>query len=284
VFTGDLRTADLHNRKFLIRHEKISTNQHRLILSLAGFSTNYNTFGAFTNDTALLNKQAVTNTLDSSDDLLRVKFTHKRHRGYAGTPASRWDAYPGFFSIRRVTQEMPFRKGDLAGICLNVGRVSKTMLNIHAQEIWSMERTIEATPSATNTVSAEVFQGTVAYLMGMAFHERVGRFREINQTARQTVWDEVAPFIWKRMGSPLRVLDPAGGRGEFLNAIPADERWLLDIVDYDGPITAGDLAKQSGLTTGAVTAVPGSPIPPGASVLRTRCTSIGGVSFILKTR
>ena len=29
----------------------------------------------------------------------------------------------------------------------------------------------------------------------------------------------------------------------------------LDIVDYAGPITAGDLAKQSGLTTGAVTAV-----------------------------
>ena len=29
----------------------------------------------------------------------------------------------------------------------------------------------------------------------------------------------------------------------------------LDIVDYAGPITAGDLAKRSGLTTGAVTAV-----------------------------
>jgi SAM-dependent methyltransferase len=58
------------------------------------------------------------------------------------------------------------------------------------------------------------------------------RFRDIDQKSRQTVWDEVGPFIWKRMGSPLRVLDPAGGRGEFLNAIPADERWLLDLVDY----------------------------------------------------
>ena len=29
----------------------------------------------------------------------------------------------------------------------------------------------------------------------------------------------------------------------------------LDIVDYAGPITAGELAKQSGLTTGAVTTV-----------------------------
>ena len=34
------------------------------------------------------------------------------------------------------------------------------------------------------------------------------------------------------MGSPERVLDPAGGRGEFVNAVPAEERWLVDVVDY----------------------------------------------------
>jgi SAM-dependent methyltransferase len=27
-------------------------------------------------------------------------------------------------------------------------------------------------------------------------------------------------------------LDPAGGRGEFVNAVPADERWLVDLIDY----------------------------------------------------
>ena len=34
------------------------------------------------------------------------------------------------------------------------------------------------------------------------------------------------------MGRPARVLDPAGGRGEFVNAIPAEERWLVDVVDH----------------------------------------------------
>ena len=58
------------------------------------------------------------------------------------------------------------------------------------------------------------------------------RFRDVDQQARQTVWNEIGPFVWKRMGSPARVLDPAGGRGEFLNAIVADERWLVDLVDY----------------------------------------------------
>lgn len=34
------------------------------------------------------------------------------------------------------------------------------------------------------------------------------------------------------MGSPRRVLDPAAGRFEFLNAIDADERWAVDAVDH----------------------------------------------------
>jgi SAM-dependent methyltransferase len=58
------------------------------------------------------------------------------------------------------------------------------------------------------------------------------RFRDVEQRARQKVWNEIGPFVWKRMGSPARVLDPAGGRGEFVNSIAADERWLVDLVDY----------------------------------------------------
>lgn len=59
------------------------------------------------------------------------------------------------------------------------------------------------------------------------------RFRGVDQSARQAVWDEIAAYIWERMGRPRRVLDPAGGRGEFVNAVPAEERWLVDVVDYD---------------------------------------------------
>lgn len=57
------------------------------------------------------------------------------------------------------------------------------------------------------------------------------RFAGIDQAARQRVWDVIAPWIHERMGSPRRVLDPAAGRFEFLNAIDADERWALDAVD-----------------------------------------------------
>jgi hypothetical protein len=58
------------------------------------------------------------------------------------------------------------------------------------------------------------------------------RFRDVDQQKRQAVWSEIAAYVYRRMGAPSRVLDPAAGRCEFINAIPADERWVVDAVDY----------------------------------------------------
>ena len=59
------------------------------------------------------------------------------------------------------------------------------------------------------------------------------RFRDVDQRSRQAVWSEIAPVIHRWMGTPQRVLDPAAGRGEFINAIAATERWAVDTVEYD---------------------------------------------------
>ncbi len=45
---------------------------------------------------------------------------------------------------------------------------------------------------------------------------------------RSAVWSEIASYLYDVMGRPSRILDPGGGRGEFINAVPAAERWLLD--------------------------------------------------------
>jgi Methyltransferase domain len=58
------------------------------------------------------------------------------------------------------------------------------------------------------------------------------RFRGVDQASRQAVWGEIASHIYQRMGAPAKVLDPAAGRCEFINAIPAAERWAVDMVDY----------------------------------------------------
>jgi hypothetical protein len=59
------------------------------------------------------------------------------------------------------------------------------------------------------------------------------RFRRIDQRSRNHVWGAVAPLIHELLGRPQRVLDPAAGRCEFINAVPAAERWAVDAVAYE---------------------------------------------------
>lgn len=58
------------------------------------------------------------------------------------------------------------------------------------------------------------------------------RFRDVDQAARERVWRVIAPWVHERLGRPQRVLDPAAGRGEFINHVPAAERWAVDIVEH----------------------------------------------------
>jgi len=56
------------------------------------------------------------------------------------------------------------------------------------------------------------------------------RFRDVNQFERSAVWAAIADDLFVRMGRPKVVLDPACGRGEFISAVPAEERWAIDQV------------------------------------------------------
>jgi SAM-dependent methyltransferase len=59
------------------------------------------------------------------------------------------------------------------------------------------------------------------------------RFRDVDQDGRVEVWKEIAAHVHRELGRPARVLDPAAGRGEFINAVPASERWAVDEVAYE---------------------------------------------------
>jgi len=59
------------------------------------------------------------------------------------------------------------------------------------------------------------------------------RFRDVAQTTRDAAWREIAAHVYEELGRPQRVLDPAAGRGEFVNAVPAPERWAVDAVGYE---------------------------------------------------
>jgi SAM-dependent methyltransferase len=69
------------------------------------------------------------------------------------------------------------------------------------------------------------------------------RFDGIDQSARETVWREIASYVHGVLGEPDCVLDPAAGRCEFISAVPARERWAVDEVAYP------EAVSDAGLTT-----------------------------------
>src|ERR1700743_3398144 len=58
------------------------------------------------------------------------------------------------------------------------------------------------------------------------------RFRGIDDDKKRLTWEEIAAFIYKKLGNPSSVLDPAAGKCELINAIPCKERWGVDLNDY----------------------------------------------------
>jgi len=59
------------------------------------------------------------------------------------------------------------------------------------------------------------------------------RFKDVAQAKRDDVWTALAPMLFEKLNRPERVLDPAAGRCEFINAVPSPERWAVDAVAYE---------------------------------------------------
>lgn len=72
----------------------------------------------------------------------------------------------------------------------------------------------------------------------------------MDQSRRQAVWDEISRFLYDALGRPASVLDPAAGRGEFVKAVPAKVRWVVDAVEHadagypaDVVVVVGDILE-----------------------------------------
>lgn len=56
------------------------------------------------------------------------------------------------------------------------------------------------------------------------------RFQHTDAAKKKIVWDELANWLYNGyLQRPQRVLDPAGGLCEFINGIPAAEKWTIDL-------------------------------------------------------
>ncbi len=59
------------------------------------------------------------------------------------------------------------------------------------------------------------------------------RFQGVDLQKKMAVWQPIAEKIFEAMGKPQVMLDPAGGQLEFIQHIQAEERWVIDMVEYE---------------------------------------------------
>ena len=193
IQTGTMRLVDLHNRQFYITQTNSATNQWQLSLLLSPFRTNVTTTNAYTNDSTLLSREVQTMTMDQFDDQLSVRFRYYHNQATSlSYPIDPTLTFLDFAGSQDITFERPLRKGDLAAICMNYGRVTRDMLNVHQQDLWNMEATLRATPSKTNTISTDVYQGAVMYLAGMSYYEKLSEFDATNAALHKV--DNISTF------------------------------------------------------------------------------------------
>jgi SAM-dependent methyltransferase len=57
------------------------------------------------------------------------------------------------------------------------------------------------------------------------------RFDGVDTKKKLLTWGLLAQFLYKKLGKPARILDPAAGLCEFINAVPSEERWAIDMND-----------------------------------------------------
>jgi SAM-dependent methyltransferase len=89
-------------------------------------------------------------------------------------------------------------------------------------------RSPQSPPVTTPSPSGIDYQRLYAY-----------RFRDVDQASRQAVWTQIARYIYGRLGAPRSILDLAAGRGEFISAVPAADRWGVDMVKQADLESAG---------------------------------------------
>jgi SAM-dependent methyltransferase len=58
------------------------------------------------------------------------------------------------------------------------------------------------------------------------------RFRGVDEAKKKVAWEEISRFVYKKLGRPQSILDPAAGKCELINAIASKEKWAVDLDDY----------------------------------------------------
>jgi len=234
IKTGDLRMVDLHDRRFLLYHQVVSTTgtgtpTYNLILSLEPFSpsrtagsspnqpytfnSNATYLGTARPDNGsgnpgdLMNRQMASMSLHTTndgtnDDSILYQITYNRHLQTAtlGTTPSHWTPFLGLSEMDSITDTRYLRKGDMACLCLDYGKVSPKMMEFQVEKYWNYQQTVAANPTAA--IDPELAEGQLLYLMGENYYNKMSTLLENTEA-----WTKTHAISWAAHG--LSKLSPA---------------------------------------------------------------------------
>ena len=166
--SGSWYSCDYVDRKLLL-----FTNNGRLSLWLAPYTTNVTTVQSFagSTSTALQSNSVPTDSLTS----LAVQTIH--HRKVA-TLTSPYQGFP-IGEATGATNLSHCNMGDTAAIALDFGRVTPLMLQQHAETYWGLQRQRAANTNFVPNVWD--YKGTAAYLLGMGYFQKNDAFDVYDQ-------------------------------------------------------------------------------------------------------
>ena len=190
--TGALPSLYLHNRRLMVIETQTGLNTHNMTMSLEAFRPGTSTTNNFASGD-LINNQAITVGLTSSDSQLQFRLIYNRHRTLPSsyfvtnspanplgpTTSPGWvdpgSKFMGVADTEQIVDERPFTKGDAITLCLDFGRVTQEMLNAKAQDFWAAQQ--DAATGAT-TMDANTSTGAPLFLVGMSYYKHVSDFRD----------------------------------------------------------------------------------------------------------
>ena len=194
--TGDLRFADLHDRRLLLYHQIIPDTtppQYQMILSLEAYenlpgnheTTTRHTFAGGTNPDPgdFRSAQKISTTLltaanagDPNDDALCYKITRTHHKQAAAADRNYFSQFPGLSEIDSIVDPRPLRKGDMAVLSLDYGRVTEEMKNFELKKYLDYQHYIQENPEVP--ADPEVATGQLLQLMGMTYYYHLSQFQQ----------------------------------------------------------------------------------------------------------
>jgi hypothetical protein len=75
------------------------------------------------------------------------------------------------------------------------------------------------------------------------------RFRGVERAKKIATWKILARFVGEKLGNAQIVLDPAAGACEFINAVPARERWAVDMGEQVRTLAESGVRSIVGMNT-----------------------------------